>query len=454
MNHLTEIVAYILSFKPYVLLPLIMLIFSIGFCMPIRKGVSAALTIGIGFIGIFTFFDFFVETIAPVVETLVSRTGLHYNILDVGWTPLAAITWSYKLTPLLLVSILGLNVLMFFLKWTNTINVDIWNYWHFIFVGAIVYEVHQSLVLTLLATLITAALVTKLADWSAPAMERFSKLPGVCCTTLTAVGYYPVAVLGNKLIDKIPFINQIDANPESIKNKLGLLGEPPVIGVILGMFLGLGAGYSFKDILEVSFKIAAVVYILPMMCGILGKGLLPISKNIQTRLSEKYPDMKGKYIGLDSAVIVGIPSVVVTGLLLMPIAFILAFLLPGIGFIPIGDLPNIMGAVAMIVVASRGNIIRAVIISVPLIIGKLFIATAMAERYTELARAADYHLNGYNGVFTSFLDGGNIFRYWIIRCFDGNETAIIAATLLLIGVIYWKVRKRKINKKEIATVKM
>ncbi|MDF2613906.1 MAG: gatC1 [Clostridia bacterium] len=446
MNHVKEVITYILSFKPYVLLPLLMLLFSIGFRMPIKKGISSALTIGIGFIGVFTFFDFFVQTIAPVVESLVARTGLHYNILDVGWTPLAAITWSYKLTPLLLLIVLGINVIMFFLKWTDTINVDIWNYWHFILIGAIVYETGHNIILAILSTLLSAALVTKLADWSAPAMKKFSKLPGICCTTLTAVSYYPVAALGDKLIDKIPFINKINADPESIKEKLGLLGEPPVIGVILGVFLGVGAGYDFKDTLEVSFKIAAVVHILPMMCGILGKGLVPISESIQKTLSDKYPEMKGKYIGLDIAVIMGTPSVVVTGLLLMPVAFILAFLLPGVGFIPIGDLPNIMGAVAMIVVATRGNIIRAFIISVPIIVGKLFIATAMAERYTELAKAAQYHLKGYDGIFTSFLDGGNILRYWIIKCFDGNVIAIASAAILLVGTFYWGFKKVKSDK--------
>lgn len=446
MNDVKEIVSYILSFKPYVLLPLIMLLFSIGFRMPFKKGINSALTIGIGFIGVFTFFDFFVQTIAPVVESLVVRTGLHYNILDVGWTPLAAITWSYKLTPLLLLIVLVLNVAMFCLKWTDTINVDIWNYWHFIFIGAIIYEANHNIVLAILATLIAAAFVTKLADWSAPAMKKFSGITGICCTTLTAVSYYPIGVIGDKMINKIPLINKINADPKSIKNKLGLLGEPPIIGVILGIFLGIGAGYDFKDTLEVSFKIAAVVHILPMMCGILGKGLVPISESIQTTLSERYPEMKDKYIGLDIAVIMGTPSVVVTGLLLMPVAFILAFILPGVGFIPIGDLPNIMGAVAMIVVATRGNIIRGVIISIPLLIGKLYIATAMAQRYTQLAKAADYEMKGYNGVFTSFLDGGNIFRYWIIKCFDGNGIAIIAAVILLAGAFYWRIKSIKLNK--------
>lgn len=451
MNHITEAVEYVLSFRPYVLLPFIMLLFAISFHMPIKKGINAALTIGIGFIGVFTFFDFFVQTIAPVVERLVLRTGLHYTILDAGWTPLAAITWSYKLTPLLLLLILGFNVLMFFMKWTDTINVDIWNYWHFIFIGAIVYDTCQSLVLAIFSTLVSVFLVTKLADWSAPSFEKFSKLPGVCCTTLSAVSYYPVALIGEKIMDKIPFINKIQADPESIKNRIGLFGEPAVIGFILGLFLGIGAGYEFKDILEVSFKIAAVVYILPMMCGILSKGLVPISENIQQRLTKKYPQMKGKYIGLDIAVIVGMPSVVVTGLLLMPVAFILAFLIPGIGFIPIGDLPNMMGAAAMIVVVTKGNIVRAFIISIPIIIGKLFVATAMAERYTQLARTAEYHLNGYEGIFTSFLDGGNLFRYWVIKCFDGNEVALGMAVILAAGLLYWKMRKVRLSENETAS---
>ena len=42
---------------------------------------------------------------------------------------------------------------------------------------------------------------------------------------------------------------------------MGLMGEPMIIGFIFGIFLGIGAGYNVKEIIELAFGIAAVIYI-------------------------------------------------------------------------------------------------------------------------------------------------------------------------------------------------
>lgn len=444
MNAINNAIQYLLGFQAYVMLPLIIFGVSLIFKMPIKKAIMAALTIGIGFIGIFTFFNFFVETISPVVKALIGRMGLSYNILDVGWPPLAAITWSYKLAPILLILILLLNVAMLALRLTDTVNVDIWNYWHFIFVGAIVYERQHNIILSIAAALITSIIIVKLADFSAKSVKKFSGLSAISISTLSSAAYYPIGVIGDKLLDKVPGIRRLNANPEQIKQRLGILGEPMIIGLFLGLLLGIGGGYDIKATLELSFKMAAVVYILPLMCEILGKGLMPISQNIQDYLKKKYPNMADKYIGLDVAVLVGNPAVVVTSLLLMPIALILAFIVPGVGFIPLGDLPNIMGSIALVVVATKGNIIRSVIIGIPIIIGKMLIATTMASQYTQLAGSVNFKVSGYTGTFTSLLDGGNILRYWIIRVFDGSFQAIALAIAAVIAWFIWhKIKKER-----------
>ncbi|MCX7711203.1 MAG: PTS galactitol transporter subunit IIC [Clostridia bacterium] len=430
MNSLSEIVSYVLGFKPYVLLPIIIFIFSMVFRIPIQRAIKSCLTIGIGFIGIFVIFGFFVESIGPAVKALVSKMGLNFSVLDVGWTPLAAITWSYKLAPLLLVLIILVNTAMLLLKLTKTVNIDIWNYWHFIFTGAIIYETTGSILLSVAAALFTSILIIKLGDWSAEKVNKFGGLEGVSITTLSAGGYYPLGVLGDRLIEKIPLINKMNAKPEAIKEKLGVAGEPMTLGFIMGILLGLGAGYDAKGVLQLAFEIAAVIYILPLMSGTLSKGLIPISDGLKEFMKKRFPQMGDTYIGLDVAVIVGNASVIVTALLLMPVALVLAFLLPGVKFIPLGDLANIMGSIALVVVAVRGNVIRALIISIPILIGKLYVSSYMAHTYTTLAQKANFKFEGYDGLITSFLDGGNVTRYWIIRVFEGNTMALLATPVI------------------------
>lgn len=447
MEAIKQVISYMLGFQSYVMLPIIIFILSLVFGIKIKEAVKASLTIGIGFIGIFTFFNFFITSVGPALEALIKRTGLKYNVLDVGWPPFAAMTWSFKLAPVLLIILLALNIALLLLGALDTADIDIWNYWHFIFMGALIYNVTGSMLLTILAAIICDIITIKIADYSARDVQRFLKLKGISTPTLSGATYYPIAKLADRIIDKIPKLNKIEADPEHIKKKIGIFGEPMIIGFMLGVILGVAAGYDVKKILEVAFSIAAVVYILPMMSGILAKGLMPISDGMKEFLNKKAPHLKKKHIGLDIAIIVGSPAVIVTGLILMPISLILAFLIPGVRFIPLGDLPNTIGFAAMIVVACRGNIIRSTIVSIPLIAGKLIAASKLSELYTYLASSVNLKFNGYEGNITGFLDGGNLFRFWLLRVFQGKIWAYILIPVVILIMYY--LRNIALREKEI-----
>jgi PTS system galactitol-specific IIC component len=165
---------------------------------------------------------------------------------------------------------------------------------------------------------------------------------------------------------------------------------------------------------------------------------MPISDGMKEFLHKKAPNLKEKHIGLDLAVLVGNQSVIVTGLLLMPVSLLLAFIVPGVNFIPLGDLPNTIGFAAMLVVACRGNIIRGVVICAPLIVGKLIVASRLASVYTTIAKSVDIKFTGYEGQITGFLDGGNIFRFWLLRVFEGRLWALIAVPAVVWMIYYYR----------------
>ncbi len=440
MQTLNNAVMYFLSFKSYVALPVIIFILALIFRIKFQTAVKSALSIGIGFIGIFMVFDYFVKIITPVIQALIHRTGLHFNVLDVGWPPLAAITWSFKLVPLLLVLFMTINIIMLVLKLTKAVDIDIWNYWHVLLIAVMVNHLTQSALMTIIISSVIFILVLKLAEWSAPMVNKFSGMDGICIPHLASLSYLPLALLGNALIDKIPFINKIEANPEKIRQKLGLFGEPMMLGLVMGGVLGIGGGYELKQIFDLAFCFAAVIYILPIMCGILGSALIPISDGMKSFIAKHFPNLGETYIGLDVAVVFGAPSVIVTTLLLIPVALILAFILPGINFIPLGDLSNIMVIVAFVCIVTKGNIVRSFLIGIPIITGLLYMASNLADFYTKMAASANYQITGYHGVFTSFLDGGNLFRGWIIKALSGNLIALLLIPVV-IGLIYYTRRK-------------
>lgn len=436
MDVLKDTVMYILSFKSYVLLPIVIFILAMVFRIKISTAVKSAFTIGIGFIGLFIILDYFVEIVSPVIKLLIARTGLHFNVLDVGWAPLAAITWSFSLAPLFLLFIMVVNIALLVTKFTRTVNIDIWNYWHFIFTGALVYNATGNIIPAALATIILSVITLKIADWSAPYVEKFSGLKGVSIPTFSAAAYFPVGILGDKLIDRIPFINRIEANPEKIKGKLGLAGEPMISGFVIGILLGIGSGCDVKHISELAFGIAAVIYILPKMAGIVGTSLIPVSEGMKEFIQKHFPTLGVTYIALDVSVIVGISSVVVTAVLMMPVALVLAFVLPGIKFIPLGDLVSLVGGIALICAATRGNVVRSFLIGLPIIVVHLYTASFMADSYTKLAAAVNYKLADYTGIFTSFVDGGNILRTWAVKLFSGNTAALILAPIVLLALYF------------------
>lgn len=445
LDFLSGVLGLILSFESYVMLPILMMIIALIIRLPWEKTFKSCLTLGIGFIGIFVIFDNFVKYLGPVLEVIVQNTGMELNVLDVGWPPLAAITWSFKFVPLLLAIIMAINVIMLIAKRTKTVNIDIWNYWHFIFLAQILYYVTSNIYLSICAAILSEIIILKIADWSAPDVEKFLGIEGVTITTLHCVCYYPVGLFGNSLLLKVPLINRIQANPDKIKDKLGFLGDPMFIGFAMGMVLGIVADYSIKDTLELAFNIAAVVYILPKMTRILGDGLMPISSGMQKYMMRKFPKMKKSYIGLHLAVLIGDSAVIVTGILLMPASLILALTLPGIRFLPLGSLPNMMGLISMIVIACRRNVVNSFIIGVFVVIGHLYVASGMAEIFTGLAENVNYTITGYNGIITSFLDGGMLMRYWIVELFTGSAIGLILTPVVMFLLFY---TKKKCESKE------
>ncbi|MBN2221457.1 MAG: PTS galactitol transporter subunit IIC, partial [Vallitaleaceae bacterium] len=136
---INDVLAFILSFEVYVMLPILMFALCMVVRIHIAKALKYSITLGIGFFGIFMVFDVFVAKMGPVIEAIATRTGSDMTVLDVGWPPLAAASWTFSYVPLLILLFVLMNGLMLMMKWTNIINIDIWNFWHFIFLGQIVY---------------------------------------------------------------------------------------------------------------------------------------------------------------------------------------------------------------------------------------------------------------------------------------------------------------------------
>ena len=413
MDKVLAVVQYVLNMGPTVILPITILILGLIFKIKFSKALKSGLTIGIGFVGINLVVNLLTTTLGPAAQAMVERFGLSLTIIDVGWPMTASATWASPVAPLLIPICLIVNLILIYFNKTKTLNIDLWNYWHFIVAGATGYIVTGSYVWAIICAIIMECLVLYTADKTAPYVQEFYGLEGICLPTGSTTSFAPLGFLVGKLVEKIPGINKLNADPESIQKRFGIFGEPMMMGIILGLILGTLAGYEVSEIFNVGMSMGAVMFLMPRMVKILMEGLVPISEAVRDFLQEKY-EGRDLYIGLDAALATGHPSVLSTALILVPITLFLAVILPGNKVLPFGDLATIPFYVAFIVCFRKGNIVQSVITGTIVLAISLFMATNYAPVHTELLQQANMMPKGA-AIVSSIDTGGNLFKWAILK---------------------------------------
>lgn len=408
-----ETLNFLLSLGPTILLPIIIFTFGIIMKAGVGRSFKSGVTIGIGFTGINLVINLLISSLTPAAQGMTENLGLNLTIIDIGWPAMASISWAWVAAGLCIPIIILINFVMLTLKLTKTMNIDIWNFWQFTFIGAAVSVVTDSVPIGIAAACIASIIALLLADYTQPYIENYFKIPGVSLPHLTALGFMPIVLPLNWLLDKIPGINKINVNPDMIRQKLGIIGDPISLGLIIGMGLGILGGGDIREVLNIGMSMTAVMYLMPKMVSILMEGLIPISEAARDFMTEKF---KGReiFIGLDAAVALGDPSVVAVGLLLVPITIFIAAVLPGNQLFPFADLAVVPFIVCLITALSNGNIFRSLIISSIIMALVLLIGTNQAPIVTILAGESGVQMPD-GATLVSNLDRSNLITWLMIK---------------------------------------
>jgi len=405
---LTTLKTVIDSLGATVVLPII--IFILGLILGAKPGKAfrAGVTIGIAFIGINLVIDLMWGTLSGVGTAMVTNWNIQRDVVDVGWPSAAAIAFGTDVGLWVIPIALAVNVVLLLVKWTKTLNIDVWNFWHFAFLGSLVYVATGSLTYGLIAAAIAAALALFVADWTAKAVQHFYKLPGISIPHLTSGPGVPFAIVTNWIIDRIPGVKDWKADPDTIQKKLGVFGEPVILGLIIGLVLGALAYYNTEQalvsILKTGISLAAVMLLLPRMVQILMEGLIPISEAARDFM-KKRAGGREIYIGLDSAILIGHPASISAALVLVPIAILLSIILPGNHVLLFADLAVIPFVVALFAPLMKGNIFRMIVAGTLELIAGFYIASGMADFFTSAAVNAGFAMPEGAARITSIADG-------------------------------------------------
>ena len=374
----------------FIFIPIIFLILMAGLGRPISECISSAMKVGIGFIALSMTIKFMLDKMAPAVTGLAESTGSSLSAIDVGGAATAVMGFGSSMGPIIIPLCVFVNVLLLVLKITDCVNVDVFNLHQNASMGAIVGVYSGSFLYGVLTAALFHIWALIAADIGAKNNEQFYNLPeGVSISHPVANTYLIFAYPFNWIYDHIPGFKNLSITAETIQKRFGVLGDPTIVGFIIGVLLGF-CGYSWQSpyhtiisSLQLGMYLAAVMLLLPRMTSIMMEGLVPLSNVVRKKLVKRFPN-RDITVGMDTALIVGNPSVIAPALLLIPVIVILAVILPGNKVMPLGDLSQFVFFIACMVPVFKGNIIRTWITSIFLFGGGLYIASWMTPATNEV----------------------------------------------------------------------
>lgn len=379
-----NVLQYILDLGPAVMLPAVIFVLGLLLRQGIGKSLRSGITIGVGFVGITLVISLLTDNLGPAAQEMAERFNLGLSIVDVGWPGASPMAWASNIGTVAIPVAILVNVVMLLLKWTRVVNVDIWNIWHMAFAGAIVSTASGSFWLGVLGVVIYAAFAYKLGDWFAPIIHKYNGLEGISIPHGTGAIMAPIAVVTDAIIEKIPGLKKVNINSDKIENRLGPIGEPAIIGAILGTVIGALAGYEVSAILQLGIQMAAVMLLMPTVVKFIMEGLMPIAEAAREMLDKRFSG-QDYYIGLDPALLLGNSQVVAASLIFVPLTLVIAILIPGNEVLPFGDLATIGFFISIAVGIHGGNLFRTLISGTLIMTMTIWIANMMVGVHTSLA---------------------------------------------------------------------
>ena len=143
-NLMEQVFSYIIGLGAAVMMPIIFTV--LGVCIGIKfsKALKSGLYVGVGFVGLSVITALLTSSLGPALSDVVRIYGLELKVFDMGWPAAASVAYNTLVGSFIIPVCLGVNLVLLLLGCTRTVNIDLWNYWHFAFIGAVVYFVFDE----------------------------------------------------------------------------------------------------------------------------------------------------------------------------------------------------------------------------------------------------------------------------------------------------------------------
>ena len=409
-----QVFSYIISLGASVMMPIIFTIIGLCIGMKFGKALKSGLCVGVGFVGLGVVTALLTTNFDNPLKAISDLYHLQLNVFDMGWPAAAAVAYNTAVGALIIPICLGINLLMLLTKTTRTVNIDLWNYWHFAFIGAVAYFVMgESLAWGYFAAIVCYIITLVCADLTADKFQKYYDLDGISIPQPFCQSFMPFAIL------------------------------PLVLGVVVGVLIGAAAQLDIKKVLFLGITMGAVMELIPRITSLFIEGLKPISEKTSELVKTKFNGKK-VHIGMSPALVIGHPATLVASVILIPVILALAVFLPGNQFLPLASLAGMFYLFPMVLPYTKGNVLKTLIVGLVTLIIGLYFVTDMAPDFTLAANKvyADTHdptahiPEGFSGGaldFASSLFGWLIYRGVKLSYVGAGLLALIAIAMMLIN---------------------
>ena len=455
-----QVFSYIIGLGAAVMMPIIFTI--LGVCIGIKfgKALKSGLLVGVGFVGLSVVTALLTDSLGGPLKKVTEIYGLQEQlaIFDMGWPAAASVAYNTLVGSFIIPVCLAVNIVMILTKTTKTVNIDLWNYWHFAFIGAIVYFAFDSVVWGFGAAIFCYIITLVMADITAKDFQSYyDKMDGISIPQPFCQSFVPFAVAINWLLDKIPGFDKLYIDAEGMKKKFGIMGEPLFLGVIVGCIIGVLACEGKQEMIDnipatlsLGIKMGAVMELIPRITALFIEGLRPIADATRELIARKFKKSAGFHIGMSPALVIGHPTTLVVSLLLIPVALILAVILPGNQFLPLASLAGMFYLFPAVLPITKGNVLKTFIIGLVALTVGLYFVTNLAPFFTSAAHfVADIHPDDASVRIPSgfglgaALDFASSLFCWVIfhLCHTLKYVGAAIMVVVALGMAIWNRRR-------------
>ena len=400
MEVLKAIILGIYNAGAGVFLPLVFFVVGLFFRMKPGNALRAGLKAGIGLTGVSLITNYLITTLSPVISYYAeTSSGARFDIVDVPWSVSAALPFALPISVFLIPCFAVLTVVLVRMKVFHTLQLSIWDYGQQLTVIGFIYVLSGNMILAVACGFLNFIFCLWCGDKYAERWSETLGLEGTTSSNVTQMSMaFPVCWIANKIMDLIPAVKNNNFTPEKISKKIGIFGEPAVIGLIVGMFMAIITKQDITSIFSIGMGVSASIVLIPHTIKIFLDGVGALTQGAQAWAGNKLGEGHKVYIACDMAMSVGSPVVITINSLMIPLAVAFALLVPGFRYFPTGLMGGIIYMVGICTVYCKNDFVRSFVCSALYV---FFMMSLMNFLAPEIGQVFEYLDPTLTGTITS-----------------------------------------------------